>query len=550
MLRLLWFTVAATVSLIAANAAERTKPNLVLIMADDMGYSDLGCYGSEIRTPHLDALAANGLKFAQFYTYPRCCPTRAALLTGVYPHQAGVGHMVETSGRPLPDHGYPGYKGEISDRVVTIAEVLRDAGYRTGMSGKWHLTPFTPAKKNWPLQRGFEEFYGTIHGAGSFYDPVSLTRGNEPAKPEGENFYYTDAISDHAVGTIRTFTREKKPFFLYVAYTAPHWPMHALPEDIAKYEKTYLGGWDELRATRYRRLIELGLIDPTSALSPRDPTNPAWAKVEHKDWEARRMAVYAAMIDRMDQGIGKIMTQLRASGVDRDTLVLFLSDNGGCAEGSGARAYNPVDYVPRQAPDGRPVVRGNFPENIPGDAATYSTYGRVWANASNTPFRSYKHWVHEGGIATPFIAHWPAGIRQPRVTRYTGHIIDVMATCLDLAAVPYPKSYHGRSIVPVEGRTLRPVFEGRETPVARELYWEHEGNRAVRDGKWKLVANYNKPWELYDMEADRTELHDLAARQPGQVKALSAKFDTWAKRVGVVPWEIYSPIYAVKKGAK
>ncbi|MDO8540528.1 MAG: arylsulfatase [Opitutaceae bacterium] len=524
-------------------AEETRRPNIVLILADDMGYSDLGCYGSEIATPNLDQLAARGVRFRQFYTYPRCCPTRAALLTGLYPHQAGVGHMVERSGLPLPDHGFPGYKGELSGRAVTIAEVLREAGYRTAMSGKWHLTPFTDSKQNWPRQRGFEEFYGTIHGVGSFYDPVSLTRGNEPEKP-GKEFYYTDAISAHAAGMIGKFTAERKPFFLYVAYTAPHWPLHARPEDIAKYEGKYTAGWEALREARYRRQVELGLVDRAWPLSPRDPAVPAWAGVPNKEWEAHRMAVYAAQIDRMDQGIGKIMTRLRETGVERDTLVVFLSDNGGCAEGSGAPppGRTPPPYVPTHSPDGKPVRRGNIPAIVPGPPDTYATYGRSWANASNTPFRLFKHWVHEGGIATPCIAAWPAGIRARGITPHAGHIIDFMATFAEISGAAYPRTFHGQAIPPPEGKSLLPVLQGKSGPREGELFWEHEGNRAVRQGKWKLVARHGTPWELYDLETDRTELTNLAERNPAKVRGLAASYEAWAGRVGVVPWDTYNAI--------
>jgi arylsulfatase A-like enzyme len=539
---LLLLTVASEA---AGSTTAPAAPNIVIIMADDLGYSDLGCYGSEIATPNLDRLAAEGLRFKQFYTYPRCCPARAALLTGVYPHQAGVGHMVERSGLPLPPHGFPGYKGELSSRVVTIAETLRTAGYRTGMSGKWHLTPFTDDQKNWPMQRGFDEFYGTIHGVGSFYDPVSLMRGNELVKPEGENFYYTDAITAHAVENIGKFTREKKPFFLYVAYTAPHWPMHALPEDIAKYKDKYLLGWDALREQRHKRQIESGLVDKNWPLPPRDPEVPAWSGAKNKEWEAQRMAVYAAMVDRMDQGIGKILAQLRATGAEQNTLVLFLSDNGGCAEGAARPAANRPNppYVPTHSPDGKPVRRGNVPEIVPGPDDTYSTYGRSWASASNTPFRSYKHWTHEGGIATPFIVHWPAGLKARGFTAQTGHIIDVAATCLDLAGVKYPMTFDSHTITPMEGQSLAPIFRGQTVPsllMERALFWEHEGNRAVRQGKWKLVAAYEQPWELYDMDADRTETHNVAEQHPQKVKQLNAAYEAWAKRADVIPWEVYT----------
>jgi arylsulfatase A-like enzyme len=524
-----------------ADAADRARPNIIIILADDLGFSDLGCYGSEIATPNLDRLAASGVRFSQFYTNPRCCPTRAALLTGLYPHQAGIGHMVERMGLPLPDHGIDGYKGELSQRAVTIAEVLRESGYRTAMSGKWHVTPFHESKANWPQQRGFEEFYGTIHGAGSYYDPVSLTRGNEPAKPEGKNFYYTDAISDHAAACVDKFAREPRPFFLYVAYTAPHWPLHALPEDIAKYENKYRSGWDELRVARHRRQIQLGIVDPKWPLSGRDSAVPAWSGVSNQEWEAHRMAVYAAQIDRMDQGIGKILARLRATGAENNTLIMFLADNGGCAEGSAAppAGRTPPPYVPTHAPDGRPVRRGNIPAIVPGAPDTYATYGRSWANASNTPFRSFKHWVHEGGIATPFIASWPAAIRGGTTTSHVGHVIDVMATCLEISGAIYPREYRGTAIIPVEGKSLLPVFNGKAGERDTELFWEHEGNRAVRQGKWKLVAAHDASWELYDMQSDRTELNNLAATHPDKTKELIGKYALWATRVGVVPWNTY-----------
>ncbi|MSU51330.1 MAG: arylsulfatase [Opitutus sp.] len=525
-----------------ASGASTARPNIILIVADDLGYSDLGCYGSEIQTPNLDRLAAEGVKFRQFYTYPRCCPTRATVLTGVYPHQAGIGHMVERNGLPVPSHPFPGYKGELSPNVATVAETLRDHGYRTALSGKWHLTPFTESKTNWPLQRGFDEFYGTIHGAGSFYDPVSLVRGNDVIRTPPQPYYYTDAITDHAVATVGKFTSEKKPFFLYVAYTAPHWPMHALPKDIAKYKDKYLIGWDALRAQRHRRQIELGLIDKAWSLPPRDADIPAWETAKNKEWEAHRMAVYAAMIDRMDQGIGKILAQLRSTGAADNTLVVFHSDNGGCAEGSArppANRSNPP-YVPTHAPDGKPVRRGNVPDVVPGPDDTYSTYGRSWAYASNTPFRSFKHWTHEGGIATPFIAHWPAGLKARGITNQIGHIVDLAPTFLELAGAPHPRTYRGRTTVPLEGRSLAPLF-GHTAAFRPEhpYFWEHEGNRAVRQGKWKLVAAYEKPWELYDTAADRTELHNLAEKIPGKVRELTALYDAWAARAQVVPWKDY-----------
>ena len=514
----------------ASAAPAHARPNIVLILADDLGYSDLGCFGSEIATPHLDRLAAGGLTFTQFYNTARCCPTRAALLTGLYPHQAGVGHMVETMGKPIPYFGFPAYRAELSDRAVTIAEALRAAGYHTAMAGKWHLTPFTDSKVNWPLQRGFEKFYGIIDGFCSYFDPTSLTRDNDAVKPEGKDYYLTDAIGENAERYIAELARQPQPFFLYVAFTAPHWPLHARPEDIAKYEGKYLQGWDALREARHRRQIELGLVDPAWPLSPRDKSAPAWDGVADKAWQAHRMAVFAAQVDRLDQRVGKILAQLRETGADQNTLVLFLSDNGGCAENLGAR---------------RP---GGAPPTLPGGPDTYASYGGAWANASNTPFRLYKHWLHEGGISTPLIASRPGTIAAGGRTRQTGHVIDLMATCLDLSGAPYPQTYHGKDIVPLEGLSLAPIFRGGTRAGHPFLAWEHEGNRAIRQGPWKLVSRFPGDWELYNVETDRTELKNLAGENPAKARELVTAYDAWAQRVGVVPWELYrDKLDAVKK---
>ncbi len=533
---------ALALALSSAAAPPTARPNIVLILADDLGFSDLGCYGSEIATPNLDKLAAGGLRFTQFYTTPRCCPTRAALLTGVYPHQAGMGGMME-------DRGLPGYRGELSDRCLTIAEELRLAGYHTLMAGKWHLchihfdgkkqlnfesdTPFWDNKSNWPLQRGFEEYFGAIHGVTSYYDPFSLVRGNQPIRHEGTNFYYTDAISDAAVADLEKYAGGPKPFFLYVAYSAPHWPLQAPAEDIAKYRQRYLAGWDVIRTNRYRRQIELSLIDKSWPLSPRDERVPAWEQAPHKEWEANRMATYAAMVERMDRGIGRILAKLKEKDAEQNTLVLFFSDNGGCAEVVQPDWYD----VPSRTRDGRRVRVGNSdPTVLSGPDDVWQSYGVPWANVSDTPFRLYKHFVHEGGIATPFIAYWPAVIRQAgSVTRQLGHVTDLMATFVDVAGAQHPAAYQGRPMLPLEGESLLPVFQGKPRPDRSPIFWEHEGNRAVRSGKWKLVSRYPKGWELYDMEADRTELHDLAPDHPDRVKELAGLYDRWAQRCNVVP---------------
>ncbi|MCY2995197.1 MAG: arylsulfatase [Planctomycetota bacterium] len=543
------------------NAAAK-RPNLIVILADDMGFSDLGCYGGEIQTPVLDSLAANGLRFTQFYNTARCCPTRASLLTGLHPHQAGMGHMTGGQGEP------EGYAGNLNTRCVTIAEVLRPAGYRTYLCGKWHVTrhagPAGP-KHNWPLERGFQKFYGTIAGGGSYYDPTTLCRGDTFITPDNDleyqpqRFYYTDAISDNAVKFLQEHQREpgEQPFFLYVAYTAAHWPMHAPPEDIAKYQGKYDGGYEPIRAARFARQKQLGLLDPHWPLSPQAGD---WESVVHKAWEARCMEVYAAMVDRMDQGLGRIVAELRRSGRLEDTLILFLQDNGGCAEEMGRQSnadkirgvtyppfapddLQPAIWPPMQTRDGRPVRTG--PDVMPGPPDTYIAYGRAWANVSNTPFREYKHWVHEGGIATPLIAHWPRGIAaQGELRRQPGQLPDIMATCVDVAGARYPEEYRGQRIQPLEGTSLVPCFSASSRSASpRLLFWEHEGNRAVRVGDWKLVAKSpGGSWELYNLATDRTEMNDLAAQQPARVQELAARWETWARRAGVLPW-IWKPAY-------
>jgi arylsulfatase len=484
-------------------AASAKRPNIVLIMADDMGFSDLGCYGSEIATPNLDRLAAGGVRFTQFYNTARCCPTRSSLLTGLYPHQAGVGHMVN-------DRGLPAYQGYLNNRSATIAEALAPAGYRTLMSGKWHVGEKRP---HWPLDRGFQRYFGLISGGSNYFrlDPGrQMALGNQPFTPP-ERFYMTDAFTDYALGFLDEHKGDRAPFFLYLAYTSPHWPLHAWPEDIARYRGRYRIGWDELRRRRHRRMIEMGLVDGRWPLTPRDAAAPAWKDVKDADLRDLRMAVYAAQIDRMDQNIGRVLAKLREMGVERNTLVLFLADNGGCAE---------------------EIERGTAGA-LPGTPDSFTSYGLPWANSSNTPFRLYKHWVHEGGIATPLIAYWPGVIRKPgAITHQPGHVIDLMATCVDVAGATYPTT-----VTPLEGKSLAPILEGRKRRPHEALFWEHEGNRAVRQGQWKLVSRHPAGWELHDLARDRTEMGDLASRHPGRVRKMAALYESWAARCGVVPWE-------------
>ena len=514
------------------------KPNIMVILNDDMGFSDIGCYGGEVHTPNLDSLADKGLRFTHFYNTARCCPSRASLLTGLHPHQADVVHMADKM------HEADGYLGDLSPNAVTLAEALKPAGYSTYMSGKWHVTNRVAEgeSENWPCQRGFDEFYGIITGCANYYNPGTLTRNNDRIETPPGDYYLTDAISDEAVSQINSHVESKpdKPFFQYVAFTSPHWPLHALDEDIARYQGRFDEGWDTLRQQRLDRMIEMGIIHPNWKLTPRDPSQVKWDDVDHKEWQARRMEVYAAQIDRMDQGIGRILDALRTSGQLDNTLIIFLADNGGCAEeideGAGDWLIPFHKGASWKTREGKPVLFGNNPANMPGGEDTYQSYGVPWANVSNTPFREYKHWVHEGGISTPFIVHWPDGFEDNSTLRHTpAQLPDIMATCLDAAGAEYPTTCNGRDIKPLEGFSMVPVFN--DEPFGRDvLYWEHEGNRAVRKGKWKLVCKYPGDWELYDTDQDRTELNDLSSDQPGIVKELSSLHDAWAKRCNVLPW--------------
>lgn len=557
-MRLLRILIPLALLLACAALGAADRPNVVLIMSDDMGYSDLGSYGGEIATPNLDALAQGGLRFTQFYNATRCCPSRASLLTGLYPHQADMGFMVRRV-------EVQGYHGDLSRQAVTIAEVLRASGYRTGMMGKWHVARSHTMKDvtNWPVQRGFEQFYGTIRGFGSFWDPETLTRQNTFITPENDpeykpdQYFYTDAISDNAVSFLRATAQDTKPFFLYVAYTAAHWPLQAPEKDIARYRGKYDGGYDAIRRARIERLKKLGLMDERWEAAP---TIGKWDAVTNKAWEARCMETYAAMIDNMDQGIGRIIAQLKRDGRFDNTLILYLQDNGACAERNGRqpvrqpapkdlRPLRPDELQTRNAPpmqtrDGRWVKSG--PEVMAGPADSYVGYGEAWANVANTPFREYKHWTHEGGISTPLVAHWPAGIaahRRGKLETQPGHLIDIMATCVEISGARYPQEFNGEKIKLLEGISLAPAFAGRALERKGPLFWEHESNRAVRDGHWKLVAMENAPWELYSMTADRTEMHNVAAKHPDKVRELSAAWDTWAKRADVLPLGSWKPVW-------
>ncbi len=484
----------------AADSSSAPRPNIVLIMADDMGFSDLGCYGSEIKTPNLDRLAHEGLRFTQFYNNAKCTTTRASLVTGLYPRQTG----------PL-----------LKRNMVTFGEALKLAGYQTALIGKWHLGS-KPGSR--PFDRGFDEYYGLMDGCCNYFDPAQrdpdfkgghlrvFGHNDELITNFPAGFYTTDAFTDHAVQTIRRFTRNRQPFFVHVCYTAPHYPLHAKPADIAKYRGKYAMGWEALRTQRHERQLAMGLIDPHWKMPPRDPLAAPWSSEANQDWQATRMEVYAAMVDCLDQGVGRILQALKDAGADRNTLVLFLSDNGGCSEHYG----------------------DDNPNHVVGIKETYATCGPGWAYAQNTPFRRYKTWMHEGGISTPLIARWPGHVRPDTRTSQVGHIIDMMPTFLELAGADYPKTYEGHSILPCEGLSLVPILEGQPRHGHDTLYWEYTGNRAIRQDNWKLVWDRTvRKWELYDVVKDRTETQNLAAENPERVQSMAATWESWAEETGV-----------------
>jgi arylsulfatase A-like enzyme len=528
------------------------RPNVLVILADDLGWSDVGAFGSEIRTPNIDDLAANGRIFTQFYNTARCCPSRASLLTGLYPHQAGVGHMLWPT-------GYPGYSTRLSNDCVTIAEVLREAGYRTYMTGKWHLSERNPSPKDttgWPLARGFDEFYGTLAGYGSFYDPATLARSNKFITPENDpdykppSYYYTDAISDNSVAFLQQHRQQHadRPFFMYVAYTAAHWPIQVPEDSLAEYHGKYDAGYDAIRQARIAKLKRQGLYDGFQTPAP---TTGDWDAVKDKAYEARRMEAFAAMITRMDAGIGKIVSHLKATGQLDDTLILYMHDNGGCDEEFFHGNQQPPDNLhamradelqsrtlpPMQTRDGHVVRTGAGV--MAGPPESFVGYGPGWANVSNTPLRLVKKNTHEGGVSTPLVVHWPRGLDRKSKTPIAkpAHLIDVMPTVLEVTGAAYPQRFRGQAIQPMAGVSLAPLLTGdgefsRESPI----FWEHEGNRAVRLDNWKLVSLENSPWELYDIDQDRGEMHNLAEQHPEKVEQLAKHWDEYIQRARVEPY--------------
>jgi arylsulfatase A-like enzyme len=528
----------------SAIAAER--PNIVLILADDLGYSDLGCYGGEIGTPHVDALAAEGVRFTQFYNSARCCPSRASLMTGLYPSQAGIGDF--TTGKPSPTRG-PGYLGRLNNQCATLAEVLGAAGYGCYYVGKWHMHEETG-----PILRGFDEFYGYTRGHShdqydaDYYLRLPEGRKKEIDPPTGE-YYATDVFNEYAIEFIRQGQKRGKPWFVFLGHSSPHFPVQAPAERADRHEATYLRGWDALREERYDRMQKIGLIDGKQwKLTPRaivpvdrddiangysGKQNPAWNSLDEPRQRdlARRMAVFAAMVETVDQGVGQIVDHLKKTDDLENTLILFLSDNGACYE------WGPFgfDGTSRR---GTTMLRTGDELRKTGGPGTHQSYGSAWANLGNTPLRLYKHFTHEGGISTPMIAHWPAGIGKPdKWIRAPAHVMDVMPTLIEATGAKYPEELRDNSITPVEGTSLLPLMRGQCLP-DRSIGFDHQGARALRQGDWKLIWSKRMPheieWELYNLAEDRCETNDLAAKHPERMRMMAADWERWARHVRVI----------------
>ncbi|AEE49698.1 arylsulfatase [Haliscomenobacter hydrossis] len=511
--------------------AQTKKPNIILIMVDDMGYSDLGAYGSEIQTPNIDKLAYEGLRLREFYNNSICAPTRASLITGQYPHKAGVGYFDVNL-------GIPPYQGYLNKESLTFGEVLRQAGYSTLLSGKWHVGNDS---LHWPKQRGFDRFFGVIGGGSNYFDaepmplgrqyPVVILEDNQRQKPKANSYYFTDEITNHAVQFLDEQNKMDKPFFLYLAYTAPHWPLQALPEDIAKYRGKYDTGWDALRKERLARQVKLGIITQAQAdaAAARDVEVPDWDNLTFEEkqlWKAK-MEVYAAMLDRADQGVGKVLAKLKELKKDDNTLIIFISDNGAPAEDMAHRDKNHAG-------------RNTGPV---GTAGSFESQGKPWSYVSNTPFRSFKSFAYEGGISSPFIAWFPGKIKAGSIAKGTAHLIDLAPTFYELAGLKYPSTYNGVSTNALQGKSLSNLlFKTEAWERGEPIFWERAGNRAVRQGKWKLVSIYpSYRWELYDLEKDRAEAQNVASQNLLVVDALSKLYFQWAQQNGVVDYDKIKP---------
>ena len=488
----------------AGQTAPPTRPNILLILVDDMGWSDLGCYGGEVQTPNIDRLAREGTRFTQFYNNAKCTTTRASLLTGIYPRRD------------------QGDKFLLRENMLTLGEAMKLAGYQTALSGKWHLGRDSVRH---PAHRGFDNYYGLLDGCSNFFNPAQQDppyKGNriryfadqhQRITEFPEDYYTTDAFTDRAIDFLDDFAQSEAPFFLHLCYTAPHYPLHAWPEDIEKYKGKFSMGWQQMRKQRYQRQLEMGLIDSVRyPLSATDSRSYPWDESQ-QEFEDLRMAVYAAMLDRVDQQIGRLRTKLEKLGMLDNTLILFLSDNGGCAEEPGGR--DPA-------------------ERNPGPGDDYVALGPAWGWAQNAPFRRYKVWMHEGGTNTPFIAWWPGRIPAGQINQESvGHIIDLMPTLIELGGGFYPEHNNGKALIPCEGKSFWPVLQGGSRPGHEKLFWEYTGNRALRQGDWKIVWDkLEKEWALYDMSQDRTETRNLAAQYPDKVTNMVADWMQWAEQTG------------------
>lgn len=523
---------------------EGDRPNIMVIMVDDMGFSDVGCYGGEVQTPNIDQLAENGLSFKNFHNTARCCPTRASLLTGQYQHKVGMPRMANNG-------------DSINRNGVTIAEALKQVGYKTSMFGKWHLSgyetlddddkqikwlnhqydpekPFSP-RDTYPAKRGFEDFYGVIWGVVDYYDPFSLVEGMDPVKEVPEDFYLTDEITNRSVEKIKKYAQEDDPFFMYVSHAAPHWPLQAPEEDIEKYKDTFSEGWDVMRNRRFEKLVELGFFDSSVTLPDVQDKGNSWEGLspEEKEFSALKMATHAAMVDRVDQGIGKIIDELKNTQQLDNTVIFFLSDNGASPE--LPKDWGPGLDRPSETRDGRKIKYKDIKQ--PGPETTYVGLGPAWANASNTPFRYWKAQEYEGGSHTPCVVHWPDGLKtEPgSKTDQQGHVMDILPTCLELAHAEYPDEYKGHEISSVDGHSLVPVFERQERDGYDKLFFEHESAKALIEGDWKIVAlnKKNAPWHLYNLKEDPTEMADLSTKNKEKLDAMVKDWESWAEKLDI-----------------
>ncbi|WP_163544717.1 sulfatase-like hydrolase/transferase [Occultella kanbiaonis] len=500
------------------------RPNVVIVLADDLGFSDIAPYGGEIDTPHLTRLAGRGVRMESYYVTPRCSPSRAALMTGHHPHSVGIGVLTT-------NNGPKGYPGSLTTEVPTIAERLKEHGYRTGLFGKWHLSSElnTPCE-TWPTRRGFDEFRGMLQGSSGFFNPPLMAGEARVTNEEmPEDFYLTDDISEHAAEFIKRQAGTSTPFLAMLTYTAPHWPLHAREGEIAKYRERFRGGWTGMPEKRLAGLHQKGLLTEIDSVH-HEQDLPEWG--EDAAWEVERMAVYAAQVECMDQGIGHVLDTLEEAGIEDDTIVMFFSDNGGCAEELPVHSPSfPKATEPRTTRDGRPVHFGNDPAVMPGPADTFQSYGETWATVSNTPFRKWKRWVHEGGISSPFIVSWPAGgiPTGGEVSCAVGHVIDIVPTVMGILGVEGVGE--GENLIDA---WRSPVTEGGPE---RTICWEHIGNSALRRGRWKLVREWGSPWELYDLVADRTESRNLVAEHPELTEDLKREYQAWCQEHGVIDWQ-------------